>query len=95
MEKRKVGRPAKIKTESADSSRITPPAIPAELTHFDQLPDAAHVRLPVVAGLYACSHSNVWRNTKKGLIPSPRKLTENVSAWNVGDLRAALAQRSS
>ncbi|MDI1282267.1 AlpA family transcriptional regulator [Brevundimonas sp.] len=58
---------------------------------FDDLPDAAHVRLPVVATLYATSPSNVWRWVKQGLIPAPRKLGPQTTVWNVGDLRKALA----
>lgn len=58
---------------------------------FDLLPDAAHVRLPVVAALYATSTSNVWRWVKQGLIPQPRKLGPQTTVWNVGDLRRALA----
>lgn len=57
---------------------------------FDDLPDAAHVRLPVVATLYATSTSNVWRWVKLGLIPTPRKLGPQTTVWNVGDLRQAL-----
>lgn len=59
---------------------------------FDTLPDAAHVRLPVVATLYATSHSNVWRWVRDGLIPQPRKLGPQTTVWNVGDLRRALAE---
>ena len=95
MEKRKVGRPPKPATEAANISRITSPTIPAELANFDQLPNSAHVRLPVVAGLYGSSTSNIWRNVRKGLIPQPVKLATNTTAWNVGELRAAIAQRSS
>lgn len=58
---------------------------------FDALPDAAHVRLPVVALLYATSPSNVWRWVKEGRIPEPRKLGPQTTVWNVGDLRRALS----
>lgn len=92
MEKRKPSRPPKPITEAADIRR-TLQTIPLELANFDQLPNSAHVRLPVVAGLYGSSYSNIWRNVKKGLIPSPVKLTTNTTAWNVGELRAALANR--
>jgi len=68
--------------------------IPSELSNFDQLPDSAHVRLPVVASLYACSSVTVWRNVKKGVIPAPVKLTDNITAWNVGELRKALAVKA-
>lgn len=62
------------------------------LTEFDTLPDAAHVRLPVVAALYACSEATVWRGVRSGRIPKPRKHFDRASAWNVGELRRALAQ---
>ena len=88
--KRGRGRPKKITTEAADIGRVNSQALPAELIHFDELPDIAHVRLPVVRGLYGCSESCVWRNVKLGAIPSPVKLTQQITAWRVGDLRAAL-----
>jgi predicted DNA-binding transcriptional regulator AlpA len=62
------------------------------LKHFDELPDAAHVRLPVVAALLGVSTASVWRRSKDLSIPAPRKLGPRTSAWNVGELRAALAQ---
>ncbi|MFM8442565.1 MAG: helix-turn-helix transcriptional regulator [Methylococcus sp.] len=72
---------------------ITPNrGLPPELINFDSLPDSAHVRLPVVVGLYGCSAPTIWRGVKSGRIPAPVKLTENVTAWNVGALRKALAQ---
>ncbi|WP_298159794.1 transcriptional regulator [Brevundimonas sp.] len=61
------------------------------LSGFDSLPDAAHVRLPVVQALYACSDETIRRRVKAGQIPAPRKLGPRVTAWNVGDLRRALA----
>lgn len=66
-------------------------AIPAALKNFDSLPDSANVRQPVVQGLYGCSAATVWRMVKRGSLPTPRKLSERVTAWNVGDLRKALA----
>lgn len=65
-------------------------SIPAALEHFDALPDAAHVRLPVVASLFACSPATVWRRVKSGTLPAPRKLSEGVTAWRVAELRKAL-----
>ena len=89
--KRGRGRPPKVHTEAAHD-RIKP-AIPHELEHFDSLPDSAHVRLPIVRALYGASASTIWRNAKAGAIPEPRKLTPAISAWNVGELRAALNNR--
>ncbi|ADL56043.1 helix-turn-helix transcriptional regulator [Gallionella capsiferriformans] len=66
-------------------------AIPDALKNFDSLPDSANVRQPVVEGLFSCSAATVWRMVKRGSIPAPRKLSERVTAWNVGDLRKTLA----
>lgn len=70
--------------------RTAPPAIPDALKNFDSLPDSANVRLPVVQALLACSHATVWRMVKRGTLPEPKKLSERVTAWNVGDLRKSL-----
>lgn len=67
-------------------------AIPAALKNFDDLPDSANVRLPVVGGLFGCSPATVWRMVQRGTLPAPRKISERVSAWNVGDLRQVLAK---
>ena len=60
------------------------------LKHFDSLPDAAYVRVPVVAALFACSAMTIWRRSQAGTLPAPRKLSEAVTAWNVGELRKVL-----
>lgn len=61
--------------------------IPAALAQFDQLPDSAYVRLPVVAGRYGISDPTVWRWVKSGRLPAPVKIGPNTTAWRVGDLR--------
>ena len=71
--------------------KVIQTSIPEALKNFDQLPDSAQVRLPVVMGLYACSAATIWRNVKEGRIPKPQKLTPRTSSWNVGKLRAARA----
>ena len=58
------------------------------LERFSSLPDEAHVRLPVVMALYACSAASVWRYVKNGSLPAPRKFGSRVTAWNVGELRS-------
>lgn len=65
--------------------------IPEALKNFDSLPDSANVRLPVVAALVGCSTATVWRMVKRGALPAARKVSERVTAWNVGELRKALA----
>lgn len=84
----------KPSTSAADQGRTTSTAIPAELTHFDQLPGSAFVRLPVVIGLLGCSASAVWRNVKTGNLPAPVKVCPNVTGWRVSDLREALSQKA-
>jgi predicted DNA-binding transcriptional regulator AlpA len=65
---------------------------PLGLTNFDDLPDAANVRLPTVKLLYGISAATVWRLSGKS-IPAPRKISARVTAWNVGELRAALSMK--
>lgn len=66
-------------------------SIPDALKNFDSLPDSANVRQPVVQALYGCSAATIWRMVKRGALPAPRKLSERITAWNVGELRKALA----
>lgn len=73
------------------TSPTTPSEIPNSLKNFNELPDAAHVRQPTVQALVGCSSATVWRMVKRGTLPAPRKLSPRVTAWNVGDLRKALA----
>lgn len=65
--------------------------IPAALRHFDELPDSANVRAPVVAALFDVSLATVWRYAKAGIIPPPQKISQRVTVWNVGELRRALS----
>lgn len=68
--------------------------IPEALAQFDQLPDSAYIRLPVLKRLYGISAASCWRGVKKGTIPKPSKLSERCTAWNVGLVRAALAAKA-
>ena len=67
--------------------------IPEALVNFDKLPDSAYVRLPVMCGLYGVSSASIWRGVKKLTIPTPIKLTERTTAWNVGLIRKSLAAK--
>ena len=69
-------------------------AIPEGLANFDHLPDSAYIRLPVMKGLYGVSAASIWRGVKNLNIPKPSKLTERTTAWNVGQVRAALAAKA-
>lgn len=74
------------------NARRTAEPIPDALLNFDSLPDSANVRQPVVKALFACSASTIWRRVKAGTLPAPRKLSERVTAWNVGEIRQALSK---
>jgi len=63
----------------------------AALKGFDELPDCATVRMPVVAALFCVSPATIWRWRKAGLIPSPRRVG-GVTLWRVGDLRRHLVR---
>jgi predicted DNA-binding transcriptional regulator AlpA len=73
--------------------RPTTDTLPDALRHFDQLPDSAHVRQPVVQGLYGFGNSTLWRRVQAGAIPAPVKLGPRTTAWNVGELRRDLAAK--
>jgi predicted DNA-binding transcriptional regulator AlpA len=72
--------------------KLKPRSIPDALRRFDELPDSAYVRLPVVMGLLDASDGTVWRYARRGIIPAPVQLGPRCTAWNVGELRAALGR---
>jgi predicted DNA-binding transcriptional regulator AlpA len=61
------------------------------LEDFDRLPDAAEVRLPVVAALHGVSTVTVWRWSACGKLPRPNR-RGGVTSWNVGALRRTMAE---
>lgn len=65
--------------------------VPESLKNFDSLPDSANVRAPVVAALFGISAATVWRKAKDGKLPAPRRISDRVTVWNVGELRASLS----
>jgi predicted DNA-binding transcriptional regulator AlpA len=80
------------KSETHQNESIKANALHSALQYFDQLPNAAHVRQPVVQVILGCSSATVWRWVKFKRIPKPIKLSVRISAWNVGQLRQALAE---
>lgn len=68
--------------------------IPLALSNFEAMPCSAYIRLPVIKALYGVSSATIWRGVKAGTIPKPVKLTERTTAWNVGQVRAALAAKA-
>ena len=64
------------------------------LRDFDQLPDSAYIRLPVMIGLFGVSAASIWRGVKNKTIPAPTNLTVRTTAWNVRLVREALAAKA-
>lgn len=62
------------------------------LAQFDELPDSAHVRLPVVTALFGVSVPTVWRWTREQKLPTPLRLGRS-TMWPVGELRKVMAAR--
>ena len=67
---------------------------------FDALPDSAFIReaqlvqspkRPDSPAPLPFSAPTLWRKVKAGTFPSPVKLSERITAWKVGDVRAWIA----
>lgn len=80
-----------MQTLSNEAPRKGRRAKPSAIGQFDTLPDSAFVRLPTVADLIDSSGATVWRWVKAGRLPAPKKLGPQSVAWNVGELRRAMA----
>ena len=59
------------------------------LSPFDALPDDAFIRLSLLIawGLIPFSTSTLWRKCRSGHFPQPLKVSNQVTAWRVGDVR--------
>ncbi len=71
---------------------------------FDHLPDSALLReselvrsprRPSATAPLPFSAATLWRMAKAGTFPKPVKLSERVTAWKVGDVRAWMAAQAS
>ncbi|NMF96134.1 AlpA family phage regulatory protein [Aromatoleum toluolicum] len=78
--------------KAVSAAHPAPPSkdLPPALAKFDDLPESAYVRMPVVKELLSCSEATVWRMAKDGRLPRPHKYSTNMSGWNVGELRRAI-----
>jgi predicted DNA-binding transcriptional regulator AlpA len=70
---------------------------------FDALPDSAFIResqlvqspkRPESAAPLPFSAPTLWRKVKAGSFPKPIKLSERVTGWKVGDVRAWMAAQA-
>lgn len=64
------------------------------IKNFDQLPDSALVRMPVVMAIMGgASRQTVERWIRDEIFPRGIAVTEGYRAWQVGELRQFLADR--
>jgi prophage regulatory protein len=84
---------------------LSPPPAKASINHsiFDALPDSAFIResqlvqsprRPETPAPLPFSAPTLWRKVKAGTFPKPIKLSERVTAWNVGIVRAWMAAQA-
>lgn len=70
---------------------------------FDTLPDSAFIResqlvqspkRPGIPAPLPFSAPTLWRKVKAGTFPQPVKLSQRVTAWNIGAVRAWMAAQT-
>ncbi len=66
----------------------------AKKANFEILPCDAFARQSQVLEVAPISPAHMWREIKAGRFPAPVKLSERVTAWRVGDIRAWLASKA-
>lgn len=58
---------------------------------FDDLPATGFIRqAQLIPAVVPFSSATLWRKCKAGQFPKPVKLSERVTAWRVGEIRAFL-----
>jgi len=69
----------------------------ADRIEFDRLPDSALIRLRqlLAGGLLPFSMSTAWRKVREGRFPRPLRISTQVTAWRVGDVRKWLEDPAS
>ena len=62
---------------------------------FDDLPDSGFIRqAQLIPSVVPFNSATLWRKCKTGQFPKPVKLSERVTAWNVGTVRAWLTAQA-
>ena len=70
--------------------------VPDHKLTFDDLPDEALIRRPLVEAICGLKRATIYALAKKGRFPAPVKLPGgHASGWRVGDIRAVLADPTS
>ena len=90
-------------TSKSQASCAPAPKPTATTPSFDTLPDGAFIReaqlvqsrkRPDMPAPLPFSAPTLWRKVKCGTFPKPVKLSERVTAWNVGTVRDWLAAQA-
>ena len=55
------------------------------------LPNTGFIRLSEILKLIPVSRSTWWAGVADGRFPKPVKLSQNITAWRVEDIRALIA----
>lgn len=89
--------PLKPKSTALPNSVVGTTACPrATAPTFDDLPNSAYVRQPqLIPSPLPWSSATLWRKCKRGEFVAPTKLSERVTAWNVGAVRRWLDTQAS
>ena len=98
-----MSRTTKPKQTPVAASTAAAPAQPvAVIPSFDLLPDSAFIReaqlvqshkRPSTPAPLPFSAPTLWRKVKAATFPPPYKLSQRVTAWKVGDVRAWIKAR--
>lgn len=62
------------------------------IENLDGFPDCGFIAARTLAAMLGVSQVTIWRWSKAGKLPAPRKLGEGTTRWNVGEIRAALSK---
>jgi prophage regulatory protein len=60
------------------------------MEHTNTLPETGFLRLPQVLRLFPVSRSAWWAGVKSGRFPKSVKISTNITAWRVEDIRALI-----
>jgi len=65
-----------------------------EANNPNRLPETGYMRLPSVLAVVPVSKSTLWNWIAAGRFPAPHHLGPRTTAWEVGQVRAWLAERA-
>ncbi len=60
------------------------------MEHTNTLPETGFLRLPQVLRVFPVSRSVWWAGVKSGRFPKSVKISTNITAWRVEDIRALI-----